>query len=362
MLQFVAQMSLEDSFRKPRQPRERASQPTLSTPRQPRYQASQPNLSSHHHHHHHHPISPTAPQRHRLASNADVHTPRQPRQRASQPELTRPNAPHRRTTRAAPESETYEDLVQLRGGRKHRHHNRIDEIEEPVRGSTQECAICIEDKSLNDFPAVTRKCKHKATTCSTCVRTWIKGELNAMTWDKLKCIGTGCKYILQHGDMRRLAEREVFERYDKFATMSVLSAMPNFRPCIGPRCDSGQLHTTGADGPIFTCSECRFKHCTIHNVPWHANLTCREYDYAQNPKLKKKEEEASEKAVRELSRKCPGRGCGAPIQRNGGCDHMTCTKCRHEFCWLCYADYNDIRKRGNTAHKSTCRLHSRNLT
>lgn len=356
MIQFVAQMSLEDHVANTHQPRARPSQPNLSTPRQPRAQASQPNFSRRR------PASPVNAQPRRQASSADVNAPRQPRQRASQPELTGPNALHRRITSAVSGSEAYENLVQLRGGRKRRHHHRIDEAEEPVTGPTQECAICVEEKPLKDFPAMTGKCKHKATTCSTCVRTWIKGELNAMTWDKLKCIGTGCKCILQHGDVRRLAEREVFEKYDKFATLSVLSRMPNFRWCIGPRCTSGQLHTTGTDGPIFTCSECRFKHCTIHNVAWHAGLTCREYDYAQNPALKKKEEEASEKAIRELSRRCPGRGCGAPIQRNGGCDHMTCTKCKHEFCWLCYADYKDIRKKGNTAHKTTCRLHTRNLT
>jgi hypothetical protein len=26
---------------------------------------------------------------------------------------------------------------------------------------------------------------------------------------------------------------------------------------------------------------------------------------------------------------CPGRGCGVPIYRNGGCQHMTCNQCRH---------------------------------
>lgn len=25
----------------------------------------------------------------------------------------------------------------------------------------------------------------------------------------------------------------------------------------------------------------------------------------------------------------------------GGCNHMTCGKCQHEFCWLCLAEYSD---------------------
>lgn len=34
---------------------------------------------------------------------------------------------------------------------------------------------------------------------------------------------------------------------------------------------------------------------------------------------------------------CPA--CSAVIEKNGGCNHMTCRKCKHEFCWICYGDW-----------------------
>ena len=34
---------------------------------------------------------------------------------------------------------------------------------------------------------------------------------------------------------------------------------------------------------------------------------------------------------------CPR--CGVLIQKNGGCNHMQCGKCRHEFCWFCLGSY-----------------------
>ncbi|VDM52831.1 unnamed protein product [Angiostrongylus costaricensis] len=34
-------------------------------------------------------------------------------------------------------------------------------------------------------------------------------------------------------------------------------------------------------------------------------------------------------------RDCPTVGCGAVLQKNGGCNHMCCTVCNIHFCWLC---------------------------
>lgn len=36
-------------------------------------------------------------------------------------------------------------------------------------------------------------------------------------------------------------------------------------------------------------------------------------------------------------------------------------KCRHEFCWDCLKDYNEIRKTGNDKHAPTCPFHTKNI-
>jgi hypothetical protein len=41
----------------------------------------------------------------------------------------------------------------------------------------------------------------------------------------------------------------------------------------------------------------------------------------------------TEDLLRELTRTCPK--CHIKIQKNGGCNHMTCVQCGTEFCWVC---------------------------
>merc|ERR1711916_325708 len=38
------------------------------------------------------------------------------------------------------------------------------------------------------------------------------------------------------------------------------------------------------------------------------------------------------------SKRCPR--CKTPIIKNGGCSHMKCMHCKHEFCWLCKKDWS----------------------
>ncbi|KAF8149451.1 hypothetical protein B0H34DRAFT_802444 [Crassisporium funariophilum] len=33
--------------------------------------------------------------------------------------------------------------------------------------------------------------------------------------------------------------------------------------------------------------------------------------------------------------------CQSTIEKNGGCNHMTCKKCRHEFCWVCMGPWSE---------------------
>ena len=38
------------------------------------------------------------------------------------------------------------------------------------------------------------------------------------------------------------------------------------------------------------------------------------------------------------TKKCPR--CSTAIEKDEGCNHMSCRKCRYEFCWICMQDWS----------------------
>ncbi|OCK79848.1 hypothetical protein K432DRAFT_354127 [Lepidopterella palustris CBS 459.81] len=197
---------------------------------------------------------------------------------------------------------------------------------------TQSCVVCGNEKTESKFPPrITSTCTHKPNTCKSCLRKWLASELESKGWDRISC--PECRQTMQHADMQKHARKETFQRYDNLSTRATLSALPDFRWCLRPGCDSGQIHEITVEGPVFQCSSCGHLSCAVHNKAWHEGETCEQFDERKlaEPSQKRKEAEVSEKWKARNTKLCPG--CRAPIQKNGGCSHMVCQHCSHDFDW-----------------------------
>ncbi|CAG8689554.1 2851_t:CDS:2, partial [Dentiscutata erythropus] len=197
-----------------------------------------------------------------------------------------------------------------------------------VNNISKECDICVEKKSSSLFLVITSKCKHSTNVCKDCVERHIETMLYEKGDVVIQCPFEGCKQVIEHNDVKRIASHELFERFDILSLRQALRKVPDFRWCKNSRCGSGQIHYQRDIAPIMTCKACGEKSCYTHDVPWHENMTCAQYEE------KKKESEAATKDyLMKHTKLCPK--CGAHIEKNGGCNHMTCKArtCFYEFCW-----------------------------
>ena len=108
--------------------------------------------------------------------------------------------------------------------------------------------------------------------------------------------------------------------------MLQLLANPNLRLC--PECQTPNA-AGSAKQPDLVCEACGIDFC-FHHDTFHRGQKCSGL-VSKRTGLRN--------WVWQLTntKRCPK--CHVHIQKNGGCPHMTCSQCGHEFCWRCRGDY-----------------------
>lgn len=199
-----------------------------------------------------------------------------------------------------------------------------DALEEP-KLSLRECSVCGDSSPVQDYPSL-MACEHIPDVCQECFIQWLDQQMQGS--ERASCPSSGCTNAITHDDVQRYASREMYTRFDELSMRRLLGEEPGFMYCLAKGCTSGQIHDTGVEGPIFRCAACDFRMCTAHPtpVPFHEHESCAQYikrieDEASNTR-KKREDDASAAEVKRACIQCPK--CGVNIQKNNGCDHMTC--------------------------------------
>ena len=116
------------------------------------------------------------------------------------------------------------------------------------------------------------------------------------------------------------------------------------------RCEYPAFLVDGENGRLALCGKCSFSFCKECNAAWHGLSPCanlatrwRSADAAGKALLREKygarvvEEVANAEWVLQHTKPCPN--CHTHIQKNGGCNHITCRHCNFEWCWLCSCKY-----------------------
>jgi len=217
------------------------------------------------------------------------------------------------------------------------------------------CIIC--DENNVELMEVNATCRHRF--CLGCIQQQISTTLKARN-TQVKCLE--CGQFASPQVINVAASHQDILLLDQI----VRSRSPNFRHCLGPKCGHGQvgyfvvfsfsgvcilpspsphpLQIHNPAGPTVACEECEFSMCFLHQVPANGH-DCVQFEIQQVPV-------ATMKLIESTSKKCPK--CHHWIEKNDGCDHMTC-RCSHQFCWVCSADYDPIRKHGNSRHQVSCK-------
>ena len=188
------------------------------------------------------------------------------------------------------------------------------------------CGICYENL---DEAAALLSCHCDHAFCRDCWGSYLSSTFGGGFHDVIstRCPNHGCNERVTHNDVNNIAPTLLSRWMDAFLE-SFLENDPSYRFCPGPDCTIIAVSQPEIGiGHVVTCTKCDTSFCSDCGENPHLPANCG--DFADWNKLFG----SSSFWIKKNAKPCPG--CQVPIEKATGCNHMTCQKCKTQFCWLC---------------------------
>ncbi|KAF2271172.1 hypothetical protein CC78DRAFT_589037 [Lojkania enalia] len=226
----------------------------------------------------------------------------------------------------------------------------VDQPPKKIAVVRRECVLCASKRMEKNFkrPEDIDICAHFHNTCKSCVEMLLKGRIadRRLQDGNLACPFPDCRFVLSFPAVKEIVSHSLLRSWGAALVEHHLRSSDNFIACLNSECGHHfSIEGCGKEHPRsrknIACPYCDFELCIECHRPWHGKTGC-----ARN---KTEEDKMSEVAVKLMGAKpCPK--CGAYIQKEGGCNHITCTKCWVEFCWSCLM----VWRNGIEEHSEGC--------
>jgi ariadne-1 len=203
------------------------------------------------------------------------------------------------------------------------------------------CFICFED-SVDQMLAM--PCGH--AFCTDCWRLFCENAVQeGPSCVQTTCPDATCPEVVTEQEMRAAlgSSDPALSKYQQYQLRSFVESNPLTRWCPGPGCERIAVALSSAalerDGRIAQCDACSvppLKFCVLCGAEPHAPASCQ---FVTQWAEKCRNESETANWILANTKSCPK--CHCRIEKNQGCNHMTCQKCRHEFCWICMGDWKE---------------------
>ena len=227
-----------------------------------------------------------------------------------------------------------EQNIQISENKEYSENNKYYESEQNIQISENKdcthiqlkryCQICQNELSKEELMNNILECNHYF--CDSCFYEYLKEKININNIENINCPYESCETILYDKFIQShlINDIPLLDKYLKFKQRKQLILNPNVTLCPYPNCESYALKNQ--NNKYVICKK-GHKFCLDCLKEWHGKEECK----IQTDK--KFEEWRNSKNVK----KCPK--CKTYIEKIDGCNHMTCSNCKYQWCWLCLKEY-----------------------
>jgi len=173
--------------------------------------------------------------------------------------------------------------------------------------------------------------------CYSCLRHFLLTTSNTKQFH-LSCMGneTKCGHLIPLPVIQRFLVPAQFKRLLEVSFLDHIGRNPDsFRYCTTPDCpELYSLKSDSADG-IFRCPSCFASVCVACRED-HDGFSCGEWRIHRDPEAQERLLEGWAEGNQNV-KKCPK--CKNFVEKNGGCNHVTCPGCGVHICWRCMGEF-----------------------
>ncbi|XP_065347349.1 potential E3 ubiquitin-protein ligase ariadne-2 [Cloeon dipterum] len=191
------------------------------------------------------------------------------------------------------------------------------------------CAVCVEATNEGYFRLA---CGH--SFCSPCWVMHFQVQISQGVSTGITCMAPGCEVLATEDfALKIITLPDLRKKYQQFTFQDYVKSHPQLRFCPGPNCQVIVRAKLPKAKKCF-CQSCKTAFCFNCGIDYHAPTDC-----VTVKKWLTKCADDSETAnyISAHTKDCPK--CHICIEKNGGCNHMQCYSCKHDFCWMCLGDW-----------------------
>ena len=193
----------------------------------------------------------------------------------------------------------------------------------PGAGDTETCPVCYGDLSHPEQLG----CGH--SYCSGCLKHFLTSAVDNKTFPLL-CVGNEatCNVPVAIPFIRRFLPDQTFQNLIEAAFHKYLEQhQQELKYCTTPDCK--KIYRRCTDKTAMQCPACFSTICPSCDEEAHAGVSCQGQ---QNLRMAEEERLNEQLPTSSGYKRCPT--CRILIEKNEGCNHMTC-KCGAHICWKC---------------------------
>lgn len=195
----------------------------------------------------------------------------------------------------------------------------------------QECGVCLEPmprQKLTWLP-----CTH--AFCHDCWNKHVEFIVKDSMPAGVPCMAKECNLLCPSDLIEQFINNDpdLLARFKRRHRDACISSHHQLRFCPGADCPT-VLYAAEPKARRVECNECHTSFCFECGLDYHSPTDC-----ATIKRWLTKCSDDSETAnyICANTKNCPA--CHICIEKNGGCNHVQCSKCKHDFCWMCLCDW-----------------------